>query len=101
VTPTILDGLHGIRAARIANLDVLVSPLYPVQLAELSVAVAVFQKHHMGLGPRWKSLLTYHQLLHSPHEGCDAGSGLQNPSLASEHGASTQPTAGHCSSSRP
>jgi hypothetical protein len=52
VTPMILGGLHGIRAARIASLEVLVSPLYPVRLAGLSVAVAIFQRCHLGLEPR-------------------------------------------------
>jgi hypothetical protein len=65
-------------------------PLYSIRLAGLSVVVAVFQRRHLGLQPRWKPLLIDHRLLHSPHEGCGAGLGLQNPSLASEHGASMQ-----------
>jgi hypothetical protein len=64
-------------------------PLYPVRLAGLSVAVAVFQRRHLGLGSRWQPLLTDHQLLHSPHEGCGVGPGLRNPFPASGHGAGT------------
>jgi hypothetical protein len=99
--PTILSELHGIRAAGTASFEVLVRPLYPVRLVGLSVVVAIFQRRHLGLEPRWKPLLTDHQLLHSPHEGCGVGPGLRNPFLASRDGAGTQPTAGHCSSIRP
>jgi hypothetical protein len=101
VTPTILGRLHGIRAVGTASLKVLVSPLYPVRLAVLSIAVAVFQRRHLGLGSRWKPLLIDQQLLHSSHEGCGAGAGLQNPFPAYGHGADAQPMVGHCSSIRP
>jgi hypothetical protein len=85
--PTILGGLHEIRATETASLEVLVSPPLLGSAGWAAVVVTVFQRHHLGLGPRWKPLLIDHQLLHSPHEGCGAGPGHQNRSLSSEHGA--------------
>jgi hypothetical protein len=87
--PMILGGLHGIRAARTSSLEVLVSPPLPDLASWVVGCYNIPSKTPSGTGSRWKPLLIDHQLLHSPHEGCGAGLGLQNPFPASGHGAGT------------
>jgi hypothetical protein len=99
--PTILGGLHRIRATETTNFKVLVSPLHLAQQAGLLAFAVTFQRLHQAWEPRWMPLLTNHRLLHCPREGCGVGLGPQSPFLASDHGSGTQPTEGRCSSTRP
>jgi hypothetical protein len=75
VTPMILGGLHGIRAIGTTSFEVLVSPPLPGSVDQAVGCCSHLSKTPSRTGVQVEALLTDHQLLHSPHEGCGVGPG--------------------------